>query len=109
MLSVFISEPSISQQANFRHLTIDGLSQNAVYSMLQDSRGYMWFGITVQFVREQCVRGMSAKSYKPDEERGAGKQLGLSFTNDIVKARGANSLRNQRTIKDTIYSIELPI
>jgi ligand-binding sensor domain-containing protein len=34
-----------SQQVTFRHLSIDdGLSQNAVYSILQDSRGFMWFG-----------------------------------------------------------------
>ena len=34
-----------AQDVNFRHLTInDGLSQNAVYSILQDSRGFMWFG-----------------------------------------------------------------
>lgn len=30
---------------NFRHLTInDGLSNNAVYSIFQDSKGFMWFG-----------------------------------------------------------------
>lgn len=92
LLCLFISEPSISQQANFRHLTIDdGLSQNAVSSMLQDSRGFMWFGISVQFVRELCVRGMSAKSYNPDEERGAVKGLWLSFTNEIIKAHWAKS------------------
>ncbi|GIV61496.1 MAG: hypothetical protein KatS3mg044_0362 [Rhodothermaceae bacterium] len=29
----------------FRHLTIaDGLSQNAVYAIVQDHRGFMWFG-----------------------------------------------------------------
>ncbi|MDX1641411.1 MAG: two-component regulator propeller domain-containing protein, partial [Balneolaceae bacterium] len=34
-----------AQDIKFRHLTIDdGLSQNAVYSILQDSRGFMWFG-----------------------------------------------------------------
>lgn len=34
-----------AQDLKFRHLTIDhGLSQNAVYSILQDSRGFMWFG-----------------------------------------------------------------
>lgn len=82
-----------AQDVNFRHLTInDGLSQNAVYSILQDSRGFMWFGISVQFVRKQCVRGMSAKSYNPDEERGAGNQPGLSFINEIIKAHRAKSL-----------------
>lgn len=30
---------------NFRHYTIDdGLSVNAIYSITQDSKGYMWFG-----------------------------------------------------------------
>jgi signal transduction histidine kinase/ligand-binding sensor domain-containing protein/DNA-binding response OmpR family regulator len=34
-----------AQQPAFRHLTIDdGLSQNAVYSILKDSQGFMWFG-----------------------------------------------------------------
>lgn len=36
---------SYSQQTSFRHLTInDGLSQNAVFAILRDSRGFMWFG-----------------------------------------------------------------
>lgn len=34
-----------AQQIHFRHLTIDnGLSQNAVLTITQDSHGYMWFG-----------------------------------------------------------------
>lgn len=34
-----------AQEVSFRKLTIeDGLSQNAVSDMLQDSRGFMWFG-----------------------------------------------------------------
>jgi two-component system, sensor histidine kinase ChiS len=44
-LCLLASETLISQQLSFRHLTIDdGLSQNAVFSILQDSRGFMWFG-----------------------------------------------------------------
>lgn len=40
-----IAADVFSQQLYFRHLTIDdGLSQNAVYSILQDRRGFMWFG-----------------------------------------------------------------
>lgn len=36
---------SYSQQTSFRHLTInDGLSQNAVFAILRDSKGFMWFG-----------------------------------------------------------------
>ncbi len=34
-----------SQEIHFRHLTIDnGLSQNAVSSIIQDRQGFMWFG-----------------------------------------------------------------
>ena len=34
-----------AQQIHFRYLTIDnGLSQNAVLTIIQDSHGYMWFG-----------------------------------------------------------------
>lgn len=34
-----------AQDLKFQHLTIDdGLSQNAVFSILQDSQGFMWFG-----------------------------------------------------------------
>ena len=85
LASVFclIAADAFSQQVSFRHLTIDdGLSQNAVYAILHDSRGFMWFGISVQFVSR-----MSAKTYNPDEERGAGNRLGLSFTDEIIKAQ----------------------
>jgi signal transduction histidine kinase/ligand-binding sensor domain-containing protein/DNA-binding response OmpR family regulator len=35
----------MQDRPTFRHLTIaDGLSQNSVSSILQDSRGFMWFG-----------------------------------------------------------------
>ena len=37
--------PVESEQMAFRHLTIaDGLSQNAVTAIVQDRRGFMWFG-----------------------------------------------------------------
>lgn len=40
-----IAGPLAGQEARFRKLTIDdGLSQNAVYALLQDRRGFMWFG-----------------------------------------------------------------
>jgi signal transduction histidine kinase/ligand-binding sensor domain-containing protein/DNA-binding response OmpR family regulator len=45
ILICFQASNSHAQNLNFRHLTIDhGLSQNAVYSILQDSQGFMWFG-----------------------------------------------------------------
>ncbi len=37
--------PLAAQQIRFRHLSIDnGLSQNAVLSIIQNRQGYMWFG-----------------------------------------------------------------
>lgn len=45
ILILFQAQNGYTQQLKFRHLTIDnGLSQNAVYSILQDSQGFMWFG-----------------------------------------------------------------
>jgi len=36
---------SNSQEINFKHINInDGLSQNAVFAIMKDSRGFMWFG-----------------------------------------------------------------
>jgi signal transduction histidine kinase/ligand-binding sensor domain-containing protein/DNA-binding response OmpR family regulator len=36
---------SYSQDYNFKHINInDGLSQNAVFAIMKDSRGFMWFG-----------------------------------------------------------------
>jgi ligand-binding sensor domain-containing protein len=36
---------SAQERVAFRHLTIaDGLSQNAVSAIVQDRRGFMWFG-----------------------------------------------------------------
>lgn len=45
LIFCLIATEGFSQQVTFRHLSIDdGLSQNAVYSMLQDKQGFMWFG-----------------------------------------------------------------
>jgi len=42
---VFIATDCFSQQIQFRHLTInDGLSQNAIFAIEQNSKGFMWFG-----------------------------------------------------------------
>ena len=37
--------PNFGQSSSGTHLTVkDGLSQNAVYAILQDRQGFMWFG-----------------------------------------------------------------
>jgi ligand-binding sensor domain-containing protein len=46
-IAIFFSFGSVAQQSNikFSHLTIkDGLSQSDVSTVLQDSKGLMWFG-----------------------------------------------------------------
>lgn len=44
-LFVFLVVEALAQSPEFRHLTInDGLSQNAVFSITQDQKGFMWFG-----------------------------------------------------------------
>ena len=47
ILFVFIlfSLRSNAQDYNFKHISInDGLSQNAVFAIIKDSKGFMWFG-----------------------------------------------------------------
>src|SRR5690554_3318267 len=47
MLFVIVANPLFAQEKNprFQHLTIEnGLPQNRVDCMLQDSQGFMWFG-----------------------------------------------------------------
>jgi len=42
---LWIGSSAMGQYIDFRHLAIeDGLSQNAVYALLQDRQGLMWFG-----------------------------------------------------------------
>lgn len=39
------SLPGYSQHINFKHINInEGLSQNAVFDILKDNKGFMWFG-----------------------------------------------------------------
>lgn len=45
MLLYICSSILFAQPINFKHLTInEGLSQNAVFAVLQDRKGFMWFG-----------------------------------------------------------------
>ena len=43
-LSILYQLLSANEVINFRHLTVekDGLSEDTVYDVFQDSRGYMW-------------------------------------------------------------------
>src|SRR5690349_5153389 len=45
LVGVLAAPLTAQERVAFRHLTIaDGLSQNAVSSIVQDHRGFMWFG-----------------------------------------------------------------
>ena len=42
---LFLSKQAYGQKLHFEHLTINnGLSQNDVFSLMQDNRGYIWIG-----------------------------------------------------------------
>lgn len=65
----------------FRHHQVDnGLSENTVFSIVQDSRGYMWFGTKDGLNR---FDGISYKTYRNDNTRfNPGNNFVRSITND---------------------------
>ena len=64
----------ISSQPNFRHHTIqEGLSVNAVYSITQDSKGFLWFG-TIDGLNR--FDGRHIKTYRLAEEEQQQIRLG---------------------------------
>ena len=51
LIFLFLLLPNLSFPQNdeiiFKHLSVeDGLSNSSVFAILQDSRGFMWFGTT---------------------------------------------------------------
>ncbi len=67
LLLLFIFPSYLFAQKNdlrFEHLTVeDGLSSNTVYSILQDSHGFMWFGTSEGLNRYD---GYTFKAYRHD-------------------------------------------
>ena len=46
------------QDLRFDHLTADdGLSNNSVYAIIQDSQGFMWFGTEEVDTQRRCFCG----------------------------------------------------
>lgn len=58
---------------NFKHYTVeDGLSVNTVTSIMQDSRGFMWFCTSVGL---NCYDGKTFKNFIPTDESEKSKRL----------------------------------
>lgn len=58
---------------NFKHYTVeDGLSVNTVTSIIQDSRGFMWFGTSLGL---NCYDGKTFKHYIPADENDPTRRL----------------------------------
>ncbi|NGP77837.1 response regulator [Balneolaceae bacterium YR4-1] len=88
ILSVFclIASDAFSQEVNFRHITIDdGLSQNAVYAILQDSRGFMWFG-TKDGLNRYDGRNFVVYQHNPFDST----SISNAYVTRLVEDRNAN-------------------
>lgn len=77
LLLLLLSLPSramISDRPNFRHYTIqEGLSVNAVYCIMQDSKGFLWFG-TIDGLNR--FDGRHIKTYRLSDEEQQQIRLG---------------------------------
>ncbi|HTI09390.1 MAG TPA: two-component regulator propeller domain-containing protein [Puia sp.] len=78
-----LSATSQSQHVKFEHLgTADGLSQSNVICIMQDSRGFMWFGTRDGLNRYDGYQFTVYKNDPLDK-----KSLGNSFIMDMVEDR----------------------
>ena len=78
-------EPSVAQTINphfnFKHLNVqNGLAQNIVYHLLQDSRGYMWMGTRNGLTLYDGVRTIN---FFHDEQNA--KTLASNYINRIIE------------------------
>jgi ligand-binding sensor domain-containing protein len=77
---------SQKQSLKFQHITSnEGLSQSNVQCILQDSRGYMWFGTEDGLNRYD---GYSIKVYRTDPSKP--NTLSSDFIKDIVEDSAGN-------------------
>jgi ligand-binding sensor domain-containing protein/signal transduction histidine kinase/DNA-binding response OmpR family regulator len=87
-LALLYSSTSFSKEASirFEHLTIeDGLPQNSVLTMLQDSAGFMWFGTEVGLARYD---GYHLKVFKHDANNS--NSLSHNYITKIVEDSQGN-------------------
>ncbi len=61
---LIVLSPLAAQEIKFKHLSIeDGLSQSTIHCVLQDHRGFMWFGTQDGL---NCYDGYRFTVYRPD-------------------------------------------
>ncbi|MCP5103631.1 MAG: response regulator [bacterium] len=88
LFALCLSWPASAQKNNlvFDHLTIkDGLSQTSVYCILQDSRGFMWFGTQDGLNKYD---GYSFEVYRHDPENP--NSVTQNFITVLTEDRGGN-------------------
>jgi ligand-binding sensor domain-containing protein/signal transduction histidine kinase/DNA-binding response OmpR family regulator len=104
ILWLLLVQSIFAQKIEFEHLTTDnGLSQNSVLAIAQDSRGFMWYGTRVGVNRYD---GHVFRHYKTDPTRANGLTGNyiLSLFNDSHKtlwAGTSNGLNRYNPQKDS--------
>lgn len=64
---LMVAAQSLPNEFRFRHYTVeDGLSSNSVRSIIQDRRGYIWFGTEDGL---NCYDGIHMKIYRTNKEK----------------------------------------
>jgi len=88
ILALLYSTTSLSKETpiRFQHLTIeDGLPQNSVLAMLQDSTGFMWFGTETGLARYD---GYSFKIFQHEQDNS--NSLSHNYITKIVEDNQGN-------------------
>ncbi len=100
---------SLQSRLRFEHLTVaDGLSNNSVFSILQDHRGFMWFGTQGGLNRYD---GYRVKQYRhdPQDPHSLGDDFVMRLFEDsrggIWSGRGVLSRFDPNTDTFTRYSL----
>jgi ligand-binding sensor domain-containing protein/two-component sensor histidine kinase len=114
VLFLFFSLSANGQHYNFRNFSVrDGLAQSQVYTMLQDSRGYLWFGTRgggisrydgVSFLNYTLRDGLPNNTINCLIE-GADRTLWIG-THDGLSQYDGRSFRNYQPLKGLSTEVE---
>ena len=86
LLLIILNSVSYAQNFQFSHITVEsGLSQSSVYCMMQDSRGFLWFGTQDGLNR---FDGYEFKVFRADPENE--NSLSHSWIWDIFEDKDQN-------------------